>query len=81
MINPAMFGLSPQQMEAGKEVGKHLKMEVTKHHREGRLEIRYVLLHPGENFDVGQAIDQLADQLIWGHYTFFDMKGKVIDVD
>ncbi len=81
MINPAMFGLSAQQMEAGKEVGKHLKMEVTKYHKEGRLEIRYILLEPGEGFDVGQAIDQLADQLVWGHYTFFDMKGKVIDVD
>lgn len=81
MINPAMFGLSPQQMEAGKEVGKHLKMEVTKHHREGRLEVKYILLNPNEDFDLGQAIDQLADQLIWGHYTFFDMKGKVIDVD
>ena len=81
MINPVMFGLSPQQMEAGKEVGKHLKMEVTKHHKEGRLEIRYILIAPSENFDVGQAIDQLADQLVWGHYTFFDMKGKVIDVD
>lgn len=76
-----MFGLSPQQMEAGKEVGKHLKMEVTKHRREGRLEIKYILIDPNEDFDAGQAIDQLADQLIWGHYTFFDMKGKVIDVD
>jgi hypothetical protein len=81
MINPAMFGLSPQQMEAGKEVGKHLKMEVTKYPKEGRLEIRYMLIDASENFDVGQAINQLADQLIWGHYTFFDMKGKVIDVD
>ncbi len=81
MFNPAMFGLSPQQMEAGKEVGKHLKMEVTKHRREGRLEIKYILIDPNEDFDAGQAIDQLADQLIWGHYTFFDMKGKVIDVD
>jgi len=81
MINPVMFGLSPQQMEAGKEVGKHLKMEVTKHHKEGRLEIRYILIDSSESFNVGQAIDQLADQLVWGHYTFFDMKGKVIDVD
>ena len=81
MINPAMFGLNQKQMEAGKEVGKHLKMEVIKHHGEGRLEIKYLLVDPNESFNVGQAIDQLADQLIWGHYTFFDMKGKVIDVD
>lgn len=81
MINPAMFGLGPQQMEAGKEVGKHLKMEVIKHHKEGRLEIKYIMIDPGENFDVGHAIDSLADQLIWGHDSFFDMKGKVIDVD
>ena len=81
MFNPAMFGLNPQQMEAGKEIGKHLKMEVKRHHKDGRLEIKYVLLDSSEGFDVGQAVDQLAEQLIWGHYSFFGMQGKLIDVD
>lgn len=83
MFNPAMFGLNPQQMEAAKEIGQHMKMEIRKHHREGRLEVRYVLVNPEEaaGFSVPQAIDQLAQQLMWGHYTFFGMKGELVDVD
>jgi len=81
VFGPGMFGLSPQQMEQGKEVGQHLTMELRKHRREGCLEVKYMLINPEENFDIGNAIDQLADQLAWGHKTFFDMKGKIVNVD
>ena len=83
MFNPGMFGVSPQQMEAAKEIGQHLRMEIRKYHKDGRLEVRYILNNPQDavSFSVPQAIDQLAEQLMWGHSTFFDMKGKVINVD
>ena len=80
MINPAMFGISPQQMEQAKEVGRHIRMEITKYRKEGRLEVRYILVNPGEDVDLGRIVDQVADQLAWGHDSMFDIKGKIVNV-
>ena len=81
MINPAMFGVSPQQMEQAKEVGRHLKMEITKYRNQGRLEVRFILINANEDYDVGDPVDKLCDQLAWGFNTMFDIKGKIINVD
>ena len=81
MINPAMFGVSPQQMEQAKEVGLHLRMEIRKYRREGRLEVRFILINPNEDYDIGDPVDKLCDQLAWGFNTMFDIKGKIINVD
>ena len=81
MINPAMFGVSPQQMEQAKEVGRHLKMEITKYRNQGRLEVRFILINPNENYDIGDPVDKVCDQLAWGFATMFDIKGKIINVD
>ena len=81
MINPAMFGISPQQLEVAKEVGKHLRMQVIRHSREPHLEIKYILVDPNESFDPRQGITQLAEQLMSYHDVFFGMEGEIIDVD
>jgi hypothetical protein len=81
MFNPAMFGVSPQQMQQAKEVGQHLRMEIIKHRRQGRLEVRFVPLNPAENVDLGGPVDSLCDQLAYGFATMFDMKGKIIQED
>ena len=81
MINPAMFGVSPQQMEQAKEVGRHLKMEITKYRNQGRLEVRFVLINPNEDYNIDDPVDKLCDQLAWGFDTMFDIKGKIINVD
>jgi hypothetical protein len=81
MINPAMFGVSPQQMEQAKEVGRHLKMEITKYRNQGRLEVRFILINPNEDYNIGDPVDKLCDQLAWGFDTMFDIKGKIINVD
>ena len=81
MINPAMFGVSPQQMEQAKEVGRHLKMEITKSRKEGRLEVRFILIDPNESYDIGEPVDKLCDQLAWGFATMFDIKGKIVNVE
>ena len=80
MINPAMFGVSPQQMEQAKEVGRHLRMEIIKYRKQGRLEVRFILINPNEDYDVGDPVDKLCDQLAWGFNTMFDIKGKIINV-
>ena len=81
MINPAMFGVSPEQMEAAKEVGRHLRMQVIRHSGEAHLEIKYMLVDAGEGYDPRQAITQLAEQLMSYHDVLFGMEGEVIDVD
>jgi len=81
MINPAMFGVSPQQMEQAKEVGRHLRMEITKYRKQGRLEVRFILINPSEDYDIADPVDKLCDQLAWGFDTMFDIKGKIINVE
>jgi hypothetical protein len=81
MINPAMFGVSPQQMEQAKEVGRHLRMEIIKYRKQGRLEVRFVLINPNEDYDITEPVDKLCDQLAWGFNTMFDIKGKIVNVD
>ena len=68
-------------MEKAKEVGRHLKMEVRKYRKQGRLEVRFILINPAEEYDIGEPVDQLADQLSWGFANMFDIKGKIVDVD
>jgi len=81
MFNPAMFGVNPQQMEQAREVGQHLKMEVRKYRKQGKLEIRFFLVDPDDRYDIGEPVDKLADQLAWGFGNVFDIKGKIVDVD
>ncbi len=81
MFNPAMFGVSPQQMAAAKEVGQHLRMEIIKRRKAGRLEVRFIPINPGEDFDMGKPVDSLCDQLAYGFATMFDIKGKIIEED
>lgn len=81
MVNPAMFGISSQQMQQAKEVGQHLRMEITKYRREGRLEVRFFLANPAETYDLGEPVDKLCDQLSWGFATMFDIKGRIVSVE
>ena len=81
MFNPGMFGISPQQMEQAKEVGQHLRMEIRKYHKQGKLEVQFFLINSSEDYDLGRPVDQLCDQLSWGFANIFDMKGKIVDVE
>jgi NDP-sugar pyrophosphorylase family protein len=57
MFNPGMFGVSPQQAEQAREVGEHMGMQIIKHRKEGRLEVKFYLLNPGESFFVANCDD------------------------
>ena len=56
MFNPGMFGVNPQQMEAAKEVGQHLRIEIRKYHKQGKLEVQFFLVNPEENYDLGRPV-------------------------
>ena len=82
-FNPGMFGVSPQQIQAAHEIGNHLKIEIRKCPREGRLEIKYLAINPEDNKAIETAangIDTLAEQLAYMHDAMFGMKGKIIHV-
>ena len=83
-FNPGMMGFDPQQMAAAREVGKHLKLEVRKCPREGRLEIRYVAINPEDpksQVTIANCVEGLAMQMAVLHDTMFGMKGKIIHED
>jgi len=83
VFNPAMFGVNPEQMQAAHEIGRHLRVEIRKCPREGRLEIRFVAINPGDTKALETAangVDTLAEQLAYMHDTMFGMKGEIIHV-
>jgi len=80
-FNPGMMGFDPQQMQAAREIGKNLRLEVRKCPREGRLEIRYVAVNteePGAQDTIANCVETLAMQMAMIHDTMFGMKGKII---
>ena len=83
-INPGMMGFDPHQMQAAHEIGKHLKLEVRKCPREGRLEIRYIAVNPEDvrsRGTIANCVEGLAMQMAMIHDTLFGMKGKIIQED
>jgi len=83
-FNPGMMGFDPQQMQAAREIGKHLKLEVRKCPKEGRLEIRYVAVNNEESEvqdTIANCVETLAMQMAMIHDTMFGMKGKIIHED
>ena len=83
-FNPGMMGLDPQQMQAAREVGKQLRLEVRKYPGEGRLEIRYVAINPEDprsQITITNCVEGLAMQMAVIHDTLFGMKGKIIHGD
>jgi len=80
-FNPGMMGFDPQQMQAAREIGKHLRLEVRKCPKEGRLEIKYVAVDPGDarsQVTIANCVEGLAMQMAVIHDTMFGMKGKII---
>jgi len=72
--------ISPEQAAAAMEVGQHLKMEITKYKKQGRLEIRFIKIDPNETYDVGEVVDLLATHFAGGFGQVFGMRGKIIDM-
>ena len=78
-----MFGFGPEHTQAAREVGKHLKIEIRKCPREGKIEVRYLAFDPADTKALETAangVDTLAAQLAYMHDTIFGMKGEIIHV-
>ena len=83
VFNPGIFGVTPQQMQAAREVGRHLRIEIRKCPREGRLEIRYIPINRDDTqaFETAaNAVNTLAEQIAYMHDMMFGMKGEIIHV-
>jgi len=83
-LNPGMMGFDPQQIQAAREIGKHLRLEVRKCPKEGRLEIKYVAVNPEDPNaieTIANCVETLTMQMAMIHDTMFGMKGKIIHED
>jgi hypothetical protein len=83
-FNPGMMGLDPQQMQAAREIGKHVRLEMRKSVKQGRLEIQYVAVNPEDTkaLDaIANCVESFAMQMAAMHDTFFGIKGKITNMD
>jgi len=76
-----IFGISPEIMEQAKKLGECFTIEIRKHRDEGRVEVRYIPTNPCSYVDIGAMVDELSNQLAWGHAAAFSMKGTIGDAD
>lgn len=80
-MTQSIFGFSPEFMEQAKRVGEYLSIEIRKHRKEGKVEIRYILTKPCPGIDLGMLADEFANQAAWGHASAFNMKGTIVDAN
>ena len=83
-FNPGMMGLDPEQMQAAREIGKHVRLEMRKSVKQGRLEIQYIAINPEDPkaLDaIANCVESFAMQMAAMHDTFFGMKGKITNID
>jgi len=84
MFNPAMFGITPEQMQLMQGLGTRLRVEIRKCPREGKLEVKYTPLNPqdGEAIQMtARMIDSWVEQFAYVHNSFFGMKGEITHVE
>ena len=81
MVNPGMFGVSPEQMAQAKQVGDHLRLEITKYRKAGRFEVRLIPLDPDERYDPGEMVDSMCHQFAAIFSTMLGVKGTIINVE
>jgi len=82
MINPAMFGISQQQMEQAKEVGRHVRMTIRKYRQQGKVEVQFFKVDPNDpTVNLPATVDQVTHQLSWGFANFFDIKGEIYEME
>lgn len=55
-------------------------MEIRKYRKQGRVEVKFSLINPSEQYDLGDPVDKLANQLAYGFSSMFDVKGTIVDV-
>ena len=81
MVNPGMFGISPEQMVQAQQVGDHLRLEITKYRREGRFEVKLIPITPDEQYNPEEMVDSMCHQFASIFNTILGVKGKIINVE
>jgi len=81
MVNPGMFGFSPEQMAQAKQIGEYLRLEITKYRREGRFEVKIIPIAPSENYKPEEMVDSMCHQFATIFNTILGVKGKIINVE
>ena len=81
MVNPGMFGVSPEQMAQAQQIGEHMRLEITKYRREGRFEVKLIPVGPGEDYNPEEMVDSLCYQFAAIFNTMLGVKGKIINVE
>ena len=80
-MNKDLLGVRPEIVEQAKKVGEYLSIEVRKHRDEGKLEVRYIPIHPWSYLDLGTLVDELSAGLVWGHVAAFGMGCTLTAID
>ena len=83
-FNPEMMGFTPEQMQAAREIGKHVRLEMKKSVKQGRLEIQYIAINPEDpkaQAAIANCVESFAMQMANLHDTFFGIKGKITNMD
>ena len=70
--------VSPEQMAEAAKIGEHIKMEVIRYPKQGKIEVNIIPVSANDAPYVNQVVEGFTQMLIEGFGRFFNIKGKVI---
>jgi hypothetical protein len=76
-----VFGINQEALEKAKQVGDHFTMEVVKSRQDGKIEFKLIPKDEWAQGQLSEFIDGLTNQLCSQFHIYFNMKGKIVDVD
>ena len=85
MINPAMFGVNQQQVEAARQLGNYVGVRIVKERAKHCLSLEFVAKRPPEelaqvNIDLGQMLDAYVNSMATQLYNYMGIGGEIEEV-
>ena len=86
MVNPMMFGVSPQQAQAAKEIGNQVTAKLNKHRSQASFTVTFVPKNSPAvlnqmGIDLGKMVDGMVENMGTQLYSFFGIGGEIVDAD
>ena len=79
MVNPLMFGLSPQQLQQAREAGNYVSARFVKRRAEGKFTVQFIPKRDG--VELAPIVDKMVESMASQLYNFFGIGGEIEDAE
>jgi len=76
-----VYSVSPEFLQQAQEVGKHVRLEVTKNIKKGEVKIRFMAKDAVGEEPIANLVNNVVTQLCSQFYTYFGIQGEIIELE